>query len=208
MARWEPNAVGRLREAALDLFRDRGYDETTVAEIAERAGVTPRTFFRYFADKREVLFAGAEKLAALLAEQVAAEPPRTTAIDAVAHALEAVAAASAESADFFRRRQALIKEHAELRERDLIKHAALATSIAEALRRRGVPDPSASLAAEAGIASFKLAFDTWACDSKRRGLDHHVRDALSGLKQVVGGERVVKRKKRDWPEPAATGSQL
>lgn len=188
MARWEPNAVGRLQDAALDLFRDRGYDETTVAEIADRAGVTPRTFFRYFIDKREVLFAGADHMAESLATNIANAPGTSTAIGAVVEALASAAAASAESAELFRRRQRLIQKHAELRERDLIKHAALARSMAKALRRRGVSHPDATLAAEAGVAAFKVAFDLWATDAKRRSLEHHVRDTAHGLSRVVRGD--------------------
>ena len=74
MGRWEPNARGRLEQAAMELYLERGFDQTTVAEIAERAGLTERTFFRHFADKREVLFAGAGALQELLVSAVAGAP--------------------------------------------------------------------------------------------------------------------------------------
>ena len=92
MGRWEPDARGRLEQAALALYGERGFEQTTVAEIAERAGLTERTFFRHFADKREVLFAGAGALQELLVSTVASAPDSAAPIDAVAAALEAAGA--------------------------------------------------------------------------------------------------------------------
>src|ERR1700729_3568856 len=89
MTRWEPNASGRLQRAALELYSERGFDETTVAEIAKRAGLTERTFFRHFADKREVLFWGAGMLQEHVVEAVVNAPASAVPIDAVAAALEA-----------------------------------------------------------------------------------------------------------------------
>ena len=89
MSRWEPNARGRLEEAALELYTERGFDETTVAEIAERAGLTERTFFRHFADKREVLFGGQDALLALFVNTIVDAPDSMSPIDAVGAALEA-----------------------------------------------------------------------------------------------------------------------
>lgn len=200
MTRWEPNAVGRLQEAALELYRDPGYDRTTVAEISARAGLTPRTFFRYFPDKREVLFFGSDKLAAFVAEGVLAAPPKMPALDAVATALAAVTRASDDPAfaEFARQRQALIRTYAELRERDLGKHASLASAMAGALQRRGVGELTASLAAEAGVAAFRVAFERWVDDPRRRKLGRHVRDAMRGLGAVVR-EQVAARGKADEP---------
>jgi AcrR family transcriptional regulator len=184
MGRWEDNAVGRLQDAAMELYRDPGYDKITVAEIAERAGLTRRTFFRYFADKREVLFFGAEKLEAFVADGVLTAPQGTPALDAVATALAAVTRRSDDDtafAGFARQRHALIRTYAELRERELAKLASLASAAAAALRRRGVADPAASLAAEAGIAAFKVGFERWVDDPRRRKMGHHVREAMRGL---------------------------
>jgi AcrR family transcriptional regulator len=184
MGRWEDNAVGRLQEAALDLYGDPGYDKVTVAEIAERAGLTRRTFFRYFSDKREVLFFGAEKLEAFVMESVLAAPPGTPALEVVAMALAAVARRSDEDpafAEFARRRHALIRTYGELRERELGKLAALAASAAAALQRRGVANPAASLAAETGVAAFKVGFERWVDDPRRRKMGHHLREAMRGL---------------------------
>lgn len=156
MARWEPDSRGRLEQAALALYGERGYESTTVAEIAARLlGLTERTFFRHFADKREVLFWGAGALQDLLVDAVAGAPDSATPIGAVAAALEAAGAVLQARRESARQRQAVIAANAELQERELIKLASLASALAEALRRRGVKDPAAPLAAEAGIAVFK-----------------------------------------------------
>src|SRR6185312_10994838 len=93
MPRWEPDARERLVSSALHLFTDQGYDETTVTEIAERAGLTKSTFFRHFPDKREVLAAGQETLSRLLTEGIAAAPEGATPLTAVAAGLERAAGA-------------------------------------------------------------------------------------------------------------------
>jgi AcrR family transcriptional regulator len=188
MSRWEPNARERLEQAAMELYAQRGFDETTVAEIAARAGLTERTFFRYFADKREVLFWGSGMLQKFLVEKLAGAPDLAGPVDAVAAALEATGPIFEQRRSFARRRHALILAHAELRERELIKLASLASAIAEALRRRGVPEPGASLAAETGITVFKVAFERWVHDTKRRNLAKHVRESLSALRAVAMGD--------------------
>src|SRR5260370_8169799 len=148
MSRWEPTARGRLEQAALELFVERGFEQTTVAEIAQRAGLTERTFFRYFADKREVLFAGAGALQEFLVRAVAQAPDSATPLDAIAGALEAAAPLFAERGDYPRRRQAVIAANAELHERELIKLAPLAAALAGALRERAIPPPTATPPAE------------------------------------------------------------
>src|ERR1700743_1730709 len=108
MGRWAPGSKGRLEEAALDLFCERGYEETTVADIAARAGLTKRTFFRYFADKREVLFAGSAILEATFVEGVLAAPPDAAALDAIAAGLDASAVVFEQVRDRARKRQAIL----------------------------------------------------------------------------------------------------
>jgi AcrR family transcriptional regulator len=204
MSRWEPDAIGRLRQAAMELYRERGYDETTVAQIASRAGLTERTFFRYFADKREVLFHGAERLQAFLVEQVVAAPASTPPMEAVASALHAVASASEEGrdfADFARQRHALMVIHADLRERELMKLASLASATSEALRRRGVSEPAASLVAEAGIAVFKVSFGRWVADPKQRKWGHHMRQAMEVLETATSGRAAKRSKARTRKAP-------
>jgi AcrR family transcriptional regulator len=185
MARWEPDARGRLEQAALELFLERGYDDTTVAEIAERAGLTERTFFRHFGDKREVLFSGSELLTQLLQRGVADAPDTATPIDAVRAALEAAGALIQQRGVWSKRRHAVIAAHSELRERELIKLASLATALAEALRERGVDDVTASLAAEAGIAAFKVAFEVWVQQPTKRDLPELIGQSLDDLGTIT-----------------------
>jgi AcrR family transcriptional regulator len=161
MGRWEPDARGRLVRAALELFVERGYEQATVAEIARRAGLTERTFFRHFTDKREVLFWGAGALQELIVDTVAAAPEAAAPIEAVTAAFEAAGVMLGENRDFSRQRQAVIAANPELQERELIKLATLAAAAAAALRQRGVPGQAASLAAEAGVTVFKIAFERW-----------------------------------------------
>ena len=188
MGRWEPNARGRLEQAAMELYVERGFEQTTVAQIAKRAGLTERTFFRYFADKREVLFAGAGSLQDFLVGTLASAPDSAAPIDAVVVALEAVGALLQERREYARQRQAVIAANAELQERELIKLASLASAIAGALRRRGVTDPAASLAAEAGIAVFKIAFERWVNETSQPDLPRLIRESLDELKAVTAGK--------------------
>jgi AcrR family transcriptional regulator len=191
MSRWEPDARGRLERAALELYRERGFEQTTVAEIAKRAGLTERTFFRYFADKREVLFAGAGQLQDFLVSALASTPESAAPIDAIAAALQAAAAVLQERGEYAGQRQTVIASHAELRERELIKLASLAAALAATLRQRGVAEPAASLAAEAGIAVFRIAFERWASQPSQpsqAGLAQLIRESLDELKAVTAGK--------------------
>jgi len=188
MGRWEPDARGRLEQAALALYGERGFEQTTVAEFAARAGLTERTFFRHFADKREVLFAGAGELQDLLVSTLASTPDSAAPIDAIAAALEAAAARLQERREYSRQRQAVIAANAELQERELIKLASLASALAGTLRRRGVRDPAASLAAEAGIAVFKIAFERWINQTSQQDLPQLIRESLDELKAVTAGQ--------------------
>src|SRR5689334_17992353 len=157
MSRWEPNARGRLEQAALDLYHERGYEQTTVTEIAERAGLTERTFFRYFADKREVLFGWQEDLLKRCVVAIETAPDTATPIEMIMAALEAVVPMFQERQEVARQRQSVIAAHPGLQERELLKRAALTSAMADALRRRAVQDPAASLAANTGDLVFKTA---------------------------------------------------
>jgi AcrR family transcriptional regulator len=185
MGRWQPGSRGRLAHAALELYGERGFEQTTVAEIAKRAGLTERTFFRHFGDKREVLFAGSDALQELLVGTVAAASPSLAPIAAVAAGLEAIAAVLEPGRDFSRERQAIIAANPELQERELIKLATLASALAGVLRRRGVAEPAASLTAEAGIAVFKIAFERWIDETNERDLARLIREALDELRAVT-----------------------
>jgi AcrR family transcriptional regulator len=188
MGRWEPDARGRLAQAALALYGERGFEQTTVAEIAARAGLTERTFFRHFADKREVLFAGSGSLQDLLVSTLASTPDSVAPIDAVAAALQAAGALLQEGRDFALQRQAVIAANPELQERELIKMASLSGALADTLRRRGVKDPAASLTAEAGIAVFKIAFERWINEPNQPDLPQLIRESLDELKAVTAGK--------------------
>ncbi len=188
MGRWEPNALGRLEQAAMELYTERGFEQTTVAEIAERAGLTKRTFFRHYADKRDVLFAGAASLQERVVGAVAAAPDSRTPIAAVAEGLRAAAGLLQERQDGARYRQAIINANPELQEREIVKLATLAAAIAGALRGRGVEAKPASLAAEAGVAAFKVAFECWINADGPQDLSALVVESLTELRAVTAGE--------------------
>ena len=182
MARWQPDARGRLEQAAIDLYSERGFEQTTVAEIAKRAGLTERTFFRHFADKREVLFSGAGRLQEGIVTAVKAAPESMTPLDAVAAAFEGAAVFLQERRDYARQRQAIIAANAELQERELSKLASLASAIADALRQRGIGDAAASLTAEAGVAVFRISVELWTTATKQRDLRRVIRSSLDELR--------------------------
>ena len=184
MARWDPGSRGRLHDAALELYGERGFEHTTVAEIASRAGVTERTYFRHFKDKREVLFAAGEALQEVLATTVAAAPGSLAPLDAVASGLEAVAAELPDRATAQQRRT-IIAANPDLRERDLMKYASMATALAEALRARGLHDSVAAVTAEVGIAIFRVASGRWMDDPNDRGLPELIRETLDELRDVI-----------------------
>jgi AcrR family transcriptional regulator len=189
MGRWEPNARGRLEQAALALYAERGFEQATVAEIAQRAGLTERTFFRYFADKREVLFGGAEEVKGLLVDAVGGAPDSSTPLEAVGVGLTAFATLLEEQRgrQFARKRQRIIASNDGLRERELIKLATWATALADALRVRGVDEASASLTGEVGIAVFRTAFDRWVTTSSGPKLTDLIRETLDSLKALSTG---------------------
>ncbi len=187
MGRWEPDARGRLQAAALELYSERGYEQTTVAEIAARAGLTERTFFRHFADKREVLFAGSSGLQEQLILALEAAPDSFSAIDAIGGALEMVTARFPAPREYARRRHAVIAANPELQERERIKLASLAAAFADALRRRGVTGSAATLAGEMGAAIFRIAFERWIDKTHEGDLLLAVRESLAELKAVTAG---------------------
>jgi len=172
----------------MELFEQRGYEQTTVAEIAARAGLTERTFFRHFSDKREVLFAGSEVLQERFVDAVADAPESLSAIGAVALGVHAaVTLLDAERGqEFARARQRIITENAELRERELIKMAGIAAALTRTLRERGVGEPAASLSAEMGVSVFRVAFERWVSDGNDRSLDELAEETLGSLAGVVG----------------------
>ncbi|MBO0810566.1 MAG: TetR/AcrR family transcriptional regulator [Microlunatus sp.] len=162
MARWEPGARDRLVVAAVDLFTDQGYDATTVAQIAERAGVAKSTFFRYFPDKRDVLSAGQGALTTLLTEGITEAPESAGPLEAVAAGLERAATIMGpDKREFAPRLKAAIAASAELQARDALKTASLGAAVTEALVARGIAEPVAAVAAELGVLAFGRAYAVW-----------------------------------------------
>jgi AcrR family transcriptional regulator len=167
MGRWEPGARERIVVAAVDLFTEQGYDATTVAQIAERAGVTKSTFFRHFPDKRELLVAGQETLSRLLAAGIAEAPGNASPLEAVAAGLERAASAMGPvNRELAPRLKAAVAASAELQERDALKSVGLAAAMTTALVARGVPDPTAALASELGVLAFKRGFAEWSAGDR------------------------------------------
>jgi AcrR family transcriptional regulator len=191
MGRWEPDARGRLAKAAMALYAEQGFDQTTVAEIAARAGLTERTFFRHFADKREVLFYGMDRLRDLLSRAVADAPASATPLDAVGAAFEAAGAMMQENPERVRLRDVIVSANAELRERELIKLAALASAVAGALHDRGVPEPAATLAADTGVAVFKVSFARWVSEPGQPELPGILRESMAELRGVLANRAPV-----------------
>jgi len=191
MGRWEPDARGRLAKAAMTLYAEQGFEQTTVAEIAARAGLTERTFFRHFADKREVLFYGMEMMRDLLVRAVAGAPDSATAIEAVGAAFEAAGALLQENPERVRLRDAIVSANAELRERELIKLAAFASAVAGALRDRGIPEPAATVAAETGAAVFKVAFARWVSGPGQPDLPGIFRELMAELRGALADRAPV-----------------
>jgi AcrR family transcriptional regulator len=188
VARWEPNTRERLVRAALDLFTEQGYDATTVSEIAERAGgLSKMSFFRHFPDKREVLFAaGQEAHSQILADAIAAAPEGATPLQAVAAAVDALAATFTDDRrEFAARLLAIVAAHPELRERAASKHLGLVAAVTGALEKRGVPELTASLAAELGIRAFDRAFAGWADPAGSRTLTELTGRALGELRAAT-----------------------
>ena len=185
--RWEPGSRERLQQAALDLFAERGFEQTTTAEIAESVGLTERTFFRYFSDKREVLFFGQDELVATFLEGVAAAPADDTPLEVVAGAVQRAAGFFPEERrPFSRTRQRVIDANPALQERERHKMSTLAAAVGEALRARGVDEPAATLAAESGLTVFGIAFATWVRDGETRSFGPIAAEVLAQLRALTG----------------------
>jgi AcrR family transcriptional regulator len=186
MPRWDPCAEDRLREAALELFLEHGYENVTVAEITDRAGLTRRSFSRYFTDKRDVLFAGSEQLPAALADSVRHAEDTLSPFEAVLTALVDVAGGLADQAPLAVQRRAVVQTSPELRERGRTKFAAATEAVADALRDRGTAESQATLLAEVGVAIFRTAFERWTDQPDDVGLPARIREAAAELAASLG----------------------
>lgn len=162
MSRWAPGARERLQDAALELFSENGYEVTTVAQIAERANLNRATFFRHFADKREILFGGEEVLGELFADAIRRAPDDADVSECLAGALKAAdSLLTPEQRRRAAQRRRIAEASVEVRERGLLKTAGIANSVVESLLERGVEDLTARLGAEMLILAFSVALRTW-----------------------------------------------
>ena len=191
---WEAGTTGedetgaRLQRAALELFGERGYDRTTAAAIAARAGVTERTFFRHFPDKREVLFVGESLLRAALVAAIRAAPDGLGPLDTLFRAFGSVRPALEENRWFSKPRHEVIARTPALREREMAKMGTLTGALADALRARGVPDLRATLAAQVGMAAFAHATIAW-LEHPEPGLGERLDLALHELQMLTNDGR-------------------
>ncbi|QNE46391.1 TetR family transcriptional regulator [Glaciihabitans sp. INWT7] len=189
MVRWEPGAKVRLQAAALDLFAAHGFEQTTTAQIAQSVGLTERTFFRHFSDKREVLFYGQELFLQAFLDGIDAAPSDAPTMAVVASALHAgTSLFPEERRPYSRLRQTVIDANPALEERETHKMSGLATTVAEALRQRGIPEPTATLAAESGGTVFRMAFAQWIRDGETRALADIATDLLAELHNLTAEE--------------------
>lgn len=174
-----------MQRAALELYSERGFEQTTVADIAERAGVTERTFFRHFADKREVLFDGSAALQQAVVDAIADAPDDASPVDVATAGMLACAGVLDAHRDYPRRRAQVIADNQDLQERELLKMATLSTAVSAALRDRGVAALAADLAAEVGVTIFKVGFDRWVGGDDGADLAECMRIALGELRAVT-----------------------
>jgi AcrR family transcriptional regulator len=187
MVRWEPGARERLQAAALELFATRGFEQTTAAEIAQAVGLTERTFFRNFSDKREVLFHGQERFLQTFVDGVDEAPPDASAFELIAAALQAAALFFPdERRPHSRTRQTVIEQNPALQERELHKLAGLAATVAAALRARGITEPTATLAAQSAATVFGVAFAQWIGEGESRSLPDITSEVLRELRNLTG----------------------
>ncbi|GAA0930453.1 TetR family transcriptional regulator [Pseudonocardia zijingensis] len=188
MARWDPGTEGRLRAAALELFVEHGYDAVTVSQIAERAGITRRTYFRYFPDKREVLFAGSEQLPPAVGAAVRAADRSVSPLAAALAAVAEIGGRLVERLDDHAERRGVIEGSAELQERERTKMAAVTAAIREALEHRGVEPGRAEVVAQLATTAFRTAYAAWVDERGRRGFGEWLDEAVRTLRDVVVGE--------------------
>ena len=191
VSRWQPDARERLERAALELFEEQGFAATTVPQITARAGLTTRTFFRYFADKREVLFGSAE-ISELATRHLTEAPASMSPATLVMHGLEHITRTRFEGRkEELRRRRAIIQSDAGLRERNLHKRAAARDALARELVRRGLDATEAALYAEVGVLALFTAIDEWLDQDDDRTLFRLVLDSLESLREVMAGFSAV-----------------
>ncbi|WLQ32053.1 helix-turn-helix domain containing protein [Streptomyces castrisilvae] len=190
MARWDPGTQERLKKAALELFQEHGYEGVTVTQIAERAGITRRSYFRYFPDKREVLFAGSEQLPVAVSDALLDTAEAAAPLAAALDALSRVGSRLVAHVDQAAERRAVIDSSAELRERERTKLATLTMAIRDGLTRRGVPPDRAGLVAQIAVVAFQSAFGQWIDARGQRDFPSCLRTATTALREAMATDAV------------------
>lgn len=170
--------------AAMELFAERGFEQTTAGDIAERAGVTERTFFRHFADKREVLFDGSKTMERTAHDAILAAPADLAPLDAALAGMVAAGGLLEDRRDHIVRRSQIVAANPSLHERELLKLAALTDATAEALRTRGVAEPTANLAAHSAVTVFQVAFARWVAAEERPGFAAYIAADAAALRAL------------------------
>lgn len=189
MGRWPEGARARLEAAALALFVEQGFAETTVPQIAARAGLTTRTFFRHFADKREVLFAYQAELPDVVREVMADVPQSASALEVISVSLRRLAETKFDGRrDYLLAHQAIVDADAGLRERGLRKMSILSEAIGHEFRDRGLDDLGATLAAHTAVTVLSVALDRWLGAVEETSLSIHVSDTLAALQSLTTPE--------------------
>lgn len=184
MARWQPDARGRLEAAAFELFRERGFEQTTVADIAARAGLDKRTFYRLFGDKREALFSGSGRVEEVLVRAVTESDAGP--FEAVVAAFRRVAEELfADRLELVRARQVIIESSPELQERELRKTGSLAAAVTAALRARGLDETTATLATESGVTVFRVAYARWVAPDSDAPLSDLIAEVAAELRTIT-----------------------
>lgn len=188
MGRWEPNPRERLKQAALELFAEQGFAATTVPQITARAGLTTRTFYRHFADKREALFDHEDELPGLVASLVAEAPPGMTPMRIIERGLTETAQTRFEGRlAELRTRQAVVQSDEGLREREGRKFALLSDSLRQALVGRGVHETTATIAAQLATSVFAVAVGRWLEQPGERPLTEFITEALTAMRSLAAG---------------------
>lgn len=185
MGRWEPDARGRMIRAAMDLFAERGYEQTTAGDIAERAGVTERTFFRHFPDKREVLFDGSDAMVQECHDAITSTPSDVAPFEAALVGVTAAVHAFEGNREHAVRRSRIIEANPSLHERELLKLAAMTSSISAALGERGAAGAGAGLAAHSAVTVFQVAVARWVSETEPPGLVDCIEQAAAELRAVT-----------------------
>jgi AcrR family transcriptional regulator len=204
VSRWTPDSRTRLQDAALDLFLERGYSATTTAAIAERAGVTDRTFYRHFKDKSEVLFGSEDRIAQLLAGTVTAS--ESTVAVALREALRALAEDFEPRRATLARRAAVVEAIPDLAERELWKLLTLSRALADAIAARGEDGFAARVQAEAALSLFRTAFQEWTHQDGPRSLDALIDDAYAAAGIVLAGSTLSRHRGEDGPNDPGQSS--